>query len=398
MKSRFYKLAVLACLLSPAVSGMSLYDMAPPIGIPETYALRYTANVGVGYDDNVNSSSINKTGSVVLRAGLGASGADNESVDKVSYNAHVGASWYAKKANSSDANWFSDTSLGASLSHAFGGGSVYSTNISLGYKPEPDYSNGISAARSQGDCFNWSWTNSYSRPIDSRWAWNASLSTSGNIYSESDYRTDNRQYLSGGLGLSYKSGDRVTYGLNASYKYDFREYGYDSDNVYLTLSVNRSIDAISSCSLSLGTQMKRVDGNDASWYPTVRAAYNRSLAEGLSCSLYVSLDNENIDTYSRTANANYFSDLTWRVGANFTYRLSPLVSFYTGGSLISQNYSRGTNGLQNRDCVTWQAHVGMGYVFTESLRGDLRYGFTQANRDGGDYDRQTVDCSLVYTF
>lgn len=396
MKSFAYKSLAVAGILSSSSWGMSLYDTAPFVGIPESYAIRYTANVGVGYDDNVNSTKDNRKGSMYYNIGVGASYADNESVDKLSYNAHLGATIYAKNANSSDQKFFSDSSLGVNFSHGFAGGSVYSAGLSLRYMPEPDYANGISAARSQGDCFTWNVTNSYAEPIDSRWGWSASCSYSGTTYTTTSYRYDNRQYISGSLALHYKESQRRTYSLTGSYRDELREYGLDSQSVYLLAGVNQAIDSISSFSVNVGAQYKIIEG-DNSLYPSFRMGYNRMLAEGLSARMYASYDNENVDSYIYRS-GNYRSSETWRVGMDFSYRLSPMVTFFFGGSLYNANYQSGTNGLPDSNRITWNLNAGIGYQFTESLVGRLSYNYTQANKEAGDYYRNRITGSLTYTF
>ena len=57
MKSVFYKSLLLAGVFAPAAAAFSLFDSAPSIGVPESYAVRYNAYLNVGYNDNVHQSS-----------------------------------------------------------------------------------------------------------------------------------------------------------------------------------------------------------------------------------------------------------------------------------------------------------------------------------------------------
>ena len=389
------KSLVLCGVLSPAAMALSLYDTAPPIGLPESHAVRYTASMSAGYDDNLNSTSgSDRKGGGFIRFGVGASYADYESVDKVNYSAHIGGTLYNKTAQGTDQRLFSDIGLSGSLTHSFSAASVYSLHASLSYRPEPDYANGISAARTQGDCLNWSVSNAYSQSIDSRWSWTATAGYSGNIYSNSVYQVDDRQYVNTGLSLNFRYSSLTTYSANASYRYDLRRYGFDSENLYLTGTVSRSIDAVSSFSLTAGAQVKFIDGQCKA-YPNLRGAYRRTLSEGLSVSAYVSFDNENVDTYNRQG--NYRSNETWRVGTDFQYRFSPKVSFSFGASLLSSSYSDGTNGLGNRERTTWTAHVGMSYAFTSSLSGNVNYNYTRQS-GAYDYHRNVVSAGVSYAF
>lgn len=395
MKSSILKALALAGICTPAAFALSLYDTAPPIGLPESHAVKYSANLSAGYDDNLNSSKNNREGGGFVRFGVGASYADYESVTRVTYNAHIGGTLYDNDANGTNEKLFSDISLSGSLAHSFTPGSTYSLSANVSYKPEPDYENGISAARVQGDCLNWSISNAYSQAIDARWSWSVNASYSGNVYSEPTYQYDDRQYVSTGASLSYKYSTLTSYSLSTSYRYDLRRAGLDSENLYVTLGVNSSISPVSSISLSLGTQTKFIDGG-SSVYPNVRFGYNRKLTEGLSMSAYASYDNENVDTYAG-GNSNYLSNATWRAGLTSTYRFSPKVSFNFDVSLINANYEDGTYGLQNSDRMTWSATAGMSYSFTPSLTGSLRYTYT---RQTGTYDyyRNVMSAGLTYSF
>lgn len=394
MKSSILKALALAGLCVPASYALSLYDTAPPIGLPESHAVKYNANLSMGYDDNLNSSQYDREGGGFVKFGVGASYADHESVTHISYNAHIGGTLYDNDANGTKDKLFSDMSLSASLTHSFTPGSTYSLRVSASYKPEPDYENGISASRSQGDCLNWSVSNAYSQAIDARWSWTLTAGYSGNIYSNSEYQYDDRQYINTGLSLGYKYSPLTSYSLSTSYRYDFRRVGLNSNNLYLTLGMNSSLSPNSSISITLGTQTKFIAG-ESNIYPNVRIGYNRQLTEGLSMRLYVSYDNENVDTYGGTG--NYLSNCTWRAGVATTYRLSPRVSFNLDVSLLDANYEDGTHGLKNRDRLTWTVSTGMSYMFTQSLSGNIGYTYT---RQTGYYDyyRNVVSAGLGYSF
>lgn len=394
MKRPVLKALALAGICAPASFALSLYDTAPPIGLPESYAVKYNANLSMGFDDNLNSSKTDRESGGFVNFGVGASYADYESVTHITYTAHIGGTLYDNDANGTEDKLFSDMSLTARLTHSFTPGSTYSLSVSASYKPEPDYENGISASRTQGDCLNWSISNAYSQAIDARWSWTLTAGYSGNIYSNSEYQHDDRQYLNSGLSINYKYSALTTYKLSASYRFDFRRVGLNSNNLYLTFGMDTSLSPVSSMSLTVGTQTKFIDG-ETNLYPNVRIGYNRRLTEGLSMSAYLSYDNENVDTFGGIG--NYLSNATWRVGVSSNYRLSPRVSFNLNVSLLAADYEDGTNGLSNRDRATWTASTGMTYMFTRSLSGNIRYTYT---RQTGYYDyyRNVVSAGLGYSF
>lgn len=400
MKSNFYKALLLSCGCAVNAAAISLYDAAPIVGLPESHAAKYNAYSRVGYDTNMNASTEDEEASMYVNAGVGMTYADFESVDKISYRLNLGATYYLKSSNSSGENYYADCGLSASLVHAFSSSSTYSANLTLSYSPEPDYASGISAARRQGDCLNWSFSNTYTQSIDGRWSWNANAGYSGNLYSETEYQKDDRQYLNVGAGLNYRASELLSYNANFSYRYDMRDTGYNSDNLTASVGFSRSLDPVSSCSGSIGLQTKYVH-RDTILTPTFNFNYNRRVAEGLSANVYVTLSNENVDTY-RGVGANYLSDVTWRVGTNCSYRLSPDVSFSFGISLMRSNYSKGTGRLADETNTTIVPSVGMSYNFSADLVGSLSYQYTWYDTDRrGDndgYDRHNISAGLTYSF
>lgn len=401
MKSHFYKQIILAGLCASSASAISLYDTAPMVGLPESHTAKYSMYARVGYDSNMDTQHSDETGSAFVKAGLSASFADYESVDKISYRFNLGMTHYFTSEDyHSDGGKknFADVGLTGSIVHAFNSRSTYSAAVNISYSPEPDYSSGISAARRQGECFNWSFNNSYNQSIDSRWSWNINAGYSGILYSETEYQSDDRQYWTAGAGLVYRASELLSYNVRFSYKNDQRDHGYNSDNMTLMVGFDRAIDPVSSCSVSVGVQQKFIHNKEI-LSPNIRMGYNRKAAEGFSVNSYVVLSNENVDTY-RGGNFNYLSDLTWRVGVDGVYTVSPDVSFTFGISVMWAEYSEGTHRMEDETNVSYRPHVGMNYKFTEDLVGNINYEYTlyQSDREDGDYTRHVISTGLTYTF
>ncbi|MCQ2372141.1 MAG: hypothetical protein MJ058_08860 [Akkermansia sp.] len=403
MRSMFLKALCLSALLAGGGWALSLYDTAPSIGLPVSQAVKYTLTARVGYDDNINSTHSYKQRSIYTGANLGASYADYESSTKAHYNASLGATYYLKRAYSSNQKWFSDNRVSGGITHSFSERCTNNLQASLSYQPEPDYANGMSASRAQGDCFNWSLSDSITRSIDSRWNWSLNASYTGNFYSKKVYEYDDRQYIHGGVSLSVRTSELVSYSLKLSYRKDLKKsgYGYNSDNFYATLGTNRSLTPYSSMNVDIGVQQKQIR-REKIWTPTVRAGYNRKVTEGFNLNFYISLDNENVDTY-RGSVGSYLSDPTWRLGFNGSYAWSPDLSLTFGCSYYSSSYGRGEGNLQDYNSYSVNPTIGVNFRITDSLRGNLRYTYTVSNStysqgSGSKYYRNNVSFSTTYTF
>ncbi len=394
MKTRFLSALFLGC--APAAFAISLYDTAPPVGMLQSHAIRYSAHATVGYDDNLNSSPTNQDDGFFTSLGVGASYSDQESATRISYNANLGVRVYDKSAEGSSRELFSDCSLSASLSHSFSAGSVYTTSLSVSFTPDLNLADSISAAYTQGEAFRWTWSNAYSRSIDSRWSWTASASYSGSVYTSNAYQSDDRQYLTGGLTLSYRASMLTTYGISSTFTHDFRRDGENSENVYLNLSVSHSLTPISSVYATAGTQLKCV-ASRTDLYPNLRVGYRRVISEGMNANLYLSYDNENVST-GRNASSMYLSDQTIRAGASLDYRMTHKVSFFVDASILSNEYSKHTGGAQDKSERTWVLSTGMRYMFTKNLTGLINYQFTSSDKQWGDYHRNKVSTGVSYSF
>ncbi len=400
MRSYIYKALLLTGLCAVQVRAISLYDTAPVVGLPVSHAVRYSAYARLGYDDNINSSYVDKSSSLYVNAGFNGSYADHESVDKVTYSFNLGATRYLSSGDSEGQKMYSDSNLSASLVHAFSARSTYMGSLALSYSPEPDYASGISASRQQGDCLYWSTNHSYNQSIDSRWSWNVAGGYSGNLYSETEYQRDNRQYVNCSAGLNYRASELLSYNYRFNYRYDLREYGYNSNNLTLSAGFSLALDPVSSCSGSIGLQSKLVGGKTI-LTPNINLGYNRRVSDGLSVNSYLTLSNENVDTY-RGIGASYLSDVTWRLGVNCNYRLSPDVSYMFGVSLMSSSYSKGTQRMADEKNVTINPTFGMTYRFSEQLSGNINYSYTwyetRRSGDSNGYERHNVSMGLTYTF
>lgn len=396
MKSLVYKMLMVAGVFAPAVQAYSLFDAAPAVGVPESYAIRYNAYVNVGVDDNVNSSVHNKKNGGFVRLGVGASYADYESVTKLNYRARVGAQLYNEDAHGTRDRSFTDVQINGCLTHSMDRGRQYSCSLGLTYSPEIDYSDSFARDRSYGERLNWYINNTYSHAIDERWSGNLSLGYSGDVSFDDNY--DDRQYLTVGAGMNYKASERTTYGLSTRYRYEFREVGVESESIYLNGSVSHALSPVSALFLSVGTQYKLVDGT-GDVYPDISFSYNRELAEGMSVRAYLTYSNENVMSNLKIHSDDYRSVETLRAGLRLNYVYTPRVSFNCGVVLTQADYSDSVNGTQGYDRTFWSANVGMAYKLTESTALSLDYTYyTGDTYADGDYQRNVVSAGLNYTF
>jgi len=391
--------SLITLAFSPAMA-FSLFDGAPPIGLPVSKTINYSAHLAFGWDDNINASSDNRESSPFANFSISANTSEVEAATTYTYNARLGGTLYESDANNTSDTLFADCSLTASISHQIDSTRTVSANLSLTYSPQPDYSNGISSTNVRGDVFNWDAAMSYSHSIDTRWSLSANASYSGNIYGDNKYSADNREYLSVGGSVNYVCTTLTTYSLNVSGQFDVHQVGMAANSLYISASVKTSLSPISSISVSGGIQMKNIS-DENNFYPTLDISYNRTLPEGMSLRFYVSLDNENINAYQAHI-GTYRSDAAWRTGASLTKPLTSLFIATLDFSLNSSSYTDAItqqgSTLNDKTSITVNITPSINYKITSNLSAIFTYNYTIANDDGGDYNRSKISSALSYSF
>ncbi len=401
MKLSLNRSLLAALLVSPALYAGSLYDSAPPLGLPSTHLVSYTASVSLGYDDNIDSTTVGRVGSAYTSFSVSAAASDQSNVTKYNYQVSLGGTVYDKEATGNNDRAFSNSSANLSLTHQFDARSSYSASININYSLEPNYADGMSAAQRQGNALAWSLSNSYSRTLDPRWSWTATAGYSGTIYDNKDYSTDDREYVSLSAVTSYKHSTLTSYRGTVSTSYDIRTHGLDSSNIRTLLGIESSLSDYSSVSFDFGAQFKFIDGG-LDVYPNAKGSYRYKHTDDITSNIYLSLSNENTDTYRNVSNeysADYLSNMTLRLGAQMTQRFYGRFNGSCGVDLMNSSYSEGTTKeLKDEDRVTTNLRAGISYSITQDLRSSINYTYTLANNDAGDYYRNNISASLTYTF
>ncbi len=383
----------------PAAGAFSLFDTAPPIGLPESSPVRWGVSLSAGYDTNVNAvrrSNPQYKESSFVRFGISSSYSDQDSLTSLAYQLSLGGTLYTENVPGSSNQLMSNSSLSLSLTRRFDSTLSYITNNSLSYTPEPDYATGISAANRQGEAFNYSTSHTISKALDARWSLASTLSYSGVTYSNKEYRHDDRNYLSFSESATFRANTRTSYSLTASAQMVDRDTGLDARNIYLNGGINHSLSPISSCNLTIGAQMKNQDDVRDEWSPTLNAGYTRTVAGRLNINSYIALSNESVGTYR--SGRNYASDQCWRMGVRCSQPVTHVISISYGASAIFNHYSMGQGGLPTDSEATYNLNVGLTLRHTSKLSSSLSYAYTHGRTWENKYARNVWTYSISYSF
>lgn len=405
MKSYFYKSLLLSGVCATVGGAYSLYDTAPMVGLPESYKIKYSATVRVGYDSNVNWSYRNEDESPYVNASVSARYADMESVNKLSYDVKLGITQYTDiDDNSTAAETRADCSISASMVHAFDAVNTLSSSLYATYSPQPDYADGYSPAYCMGDMLSLSQVNVFSHALDSRWSLTGTLAFRMISYSESAEQSDNRYYIEAGVGARYKESSIMTYKAVLSYTRELREEGYDSDRYVATVGFQRALDPFSSLGGDIGVAA-RVYSQDTIFSPCGKMSYNRKLTEGLNAQAFVSYADENAGSYTNYGGGSqtYLENKTVRFGSRFSYVLSPDVTYSFGASYIITDRSKASRGARSYTCDRYEVFAGLDYAFTRQLRGTIKVSYSDLSREYDGYgedssNRWDISTGVTYTF
>ncbi len=392
----------LALLFSAgAASAFTLYDAAPALSLPESHAIRYSFNINVGYDSNINSSSVNEKGSLTSSASLGASYSEVESLLQVNYDLRLGFTVYQEDADGLDENLFSNSSLTASVKYQVDSRNRVSGSLYMNFSPDQNYGTLLTAPNRQGDVLFWTLSGDLSHTIDSRWSANGGFNTSGVMYTQGSFDIDDRQYASVNTSLSYAYTTLTSLSLNLSGRFDFRTTGLDSENIYLTASLNSSLSPVSSISANLGLQNKYI-ADESYLYPNMRVSYNHRFRDDLGVQFFASFDNENVGTarhYNASDIASYLSDAAWRLGVSTSYRLFDRQTITFSCEYMHSTYTEAENNLlADSTQINIVFRVGTSWRLTPSSSLSLNYSYSTANEDAGDYDRHYINMGYSYSF
>lgn len=405
MKSYFYKSLLLSGVCATMGGAYSLYDTAPMVGLPESYNIKYSASLRVGYDSNVNWSYRNADESPYVNASIGAKYADMESVNKLNYSVRLGFTYYTGiDDNSTAAETRGDCMVSADIVHAFDSANTLSSSLYATYSPQPDYADGYSPAYCIGDMLSLSQVNVYSHALDSRWSLNANLAFRMVTYTESEEQSDNRYYIEAGVGARYRESSIMTYKFDLSYTRELRKEGLDSDRYVATIGFQRALDPFSSLGGDIGVAA-RVYPQDTIYSPCGKISYNRKLSEGLNARVYASYADENAGSYTSfgSGSQTYLKNQTVRFGARISYILSPDVTYSFGAAYIITDRSEASRGARPYTCDRYEISAGLDYAFTSQLRGSISVSYSDLSReyDGlaeESSDRWNVSAGVTYNF
>lgn len=369
--------------LSSVVSAQSLFVEDPNEDTESSLPLRYTASVGVGYNDHFTSNSSRAaTNSAYINASLGADYATY--TPRTSWN--VGASLTANKYldDSSGDGVYYNGRLNFNLNHRLSERTRYVNSTYFNYGIEPNYSYSFAPNRTPSEHLYYVTDHA----IGHRWT--ARLATyTGVKVSGVNYR-----------GSIDAGNDRLTYGVYNNFRYSVSpqsvltaDFAYnkneasgsssDSTGITAAIGLEHKLSRSSYFTGRVGTTYRDVDDGRSGYYnPYVNLALTNRINNNLTVKTYARYGIENYGT-SQGVNT-YDTNQSLRIGASATYMVSPKLSLNAGVNYIRTDFSDGRNAstgsaVSGYDQSLINPYVGFTYKLKENVSINGSYYYTKSD-------------------
>lgn len=400
MKSLFYT-SLLAVGMISCANAQSLYGLLDPSNTEETIPLKYRVSASLGYDDNVNATSTHKQSSAFARFGVGATMANWDPRTQYAFDVSLGGIFYLKKMKFGTDQVMSDSTARFSLVHNIDSTLRYAASLGVSYRPEPDYDSGITVGSRAGEYLLAYFNNSISKAWTERFSTTTGFSVSTLQYFDSIAEVDNRDYYRLFQSFRYKATPRTAYSINWTGEYVDRRRGSDSQSNFVTLGWEYAVAPNTTIIAKVGPQFKHTNFSGTDTYLFAHVVLSHKITDRAAIAVFFRHENESTNTYQ--SSRNYASNETYRAGVSGSYKLNHLWTARLGLNLINCNYSKGQDGLPDKDSTTWNCSAGLSYQATQNLLLRLDYSYTHGKNASyyeydNKYDRNRYALSAVYTF
>ncbi len=386
-------------------SAQSLFDLAPDLAEEDSFPLRWSAGVGVGYDDNATplSGAADKNSTLFANAYVGASLLNNTPQTTTEFFARVGVIHYFDDLDTAAFDVEETTpelGLGFNWTNRISERLRFVSRNYVRFERQPDFTVGNITASQIGSYLSWSSENAIGYRWTDRLATYTGFTLSGIDYEESGIAND---VFSWSIHNQFRYQLSQASVLTFTTRYtesDVDGTSRDSENIFLLAGIEHRLSPNSVFTLNAGAQLRDIDGGDSSSSPYVEAAIRSQINENFRVRGYVRYG---IEDYNRFLNGNVFDDSeTLRVGFRGDYRVSQSLSLNAGVNYIQNSYTERVGGGPDVDEDLLNLYVGFALRVADgvSVVGGYNYEDFSSDLAGADrdYDRNRFNLGLNAEF
>ena len=390
-----YKFPLLAIASVSVASAQGLFSTSSDSTLTDQSAVRTTASIRVGYDDNLNpigSEDQGEESSPFISANLRTSYAEVRSNASLSAYADLGFITYFED-DIADDNIVPVTNLGLSLGYSLNDRIKLSSNNTLTHGLEPDYERSFANDRRAGQFTSYSTYNEIGVRWSQRFGTKHGFGIQGAEYerAQGDY-----QHISFRNSLRYRLNDRTV--LKGAYTFGLRP-DTDTNSHRYVVGFEHSLSERTGVDFSIGgNTLVRDNGFDRTTV-FVNGAVSHTASDRLNFRGYVRYGLD--DIFTNLGDDIFEARETLRLGLNFNYTLNRKVSYNGGISAVSTNYIESTTNGSDQNTWLYNINLGMRYSLSDNLTATFNYNFTQSLSDDIDvfeYKRNRYSVGLEYAF
>jgi len=384
---KIIKYTVAAVLLSGVSHAQGLFDVNPNEIEEESLPLTYNANLGFGYDDNVNPASAGpERSSSYLKGSIGANLVVRNEQTSWDINAAVTATNYFEEVR--DDKTVYSANLAFNLNHRISDRLRYVTRNFFNYGLDLNTFYGPITSREINEYTYFSTDNALG------YRWTERLATyTGIAYSIVDYDGSSRDVSRYTFYNQFRYTLSEISVLTAAIRYNISDYDTtDKDRVTLSVGLERALSDTSSVVFNVGAQF----AESTSAYGSL--SYINKINTQLKARVFARYSQEDTDTV--IAGDRYEDKTAFRFGAAADYILSPELTFTIGGNYTMSNYE-GATTLADGDWTLFNVYVGATYSINSNLSVRVSANHTTSDSTvipNRDYDRNRYELGLNYSF
>lgn len=415
LKNMKIKLVTGAILLGSLglASAQGLYDLAPNDEAQESSPISWSAGVSYNYDNNVTPTVVAgspgyKEDASSISAYVGASMVNITSMSTYSIVARVGANTYLDSPSAAgvdDVNY--QARLGLNWSHNVSERLRFSSNNSLAFELEPDYSYGYASDRQFEEYLYYSSNNSVGYRWTERFATYTSLGISGLVY-DSVGSANDRTNFSFNQQFRYTVSEKTNWTLDYGHTWSSASgTASDSGNHVITAGIEHRFSPYSVLVLKAGAQIRSVNGGADTTSPYFNAAIRTQVNEQFRVSIFARYSVEDYGTSFPTY--TYDSNRTLRSGVTASYVVSPRLTMNAGANLLLNNMGDGRlvpsgTSRSDADIELINLYLGCSLKLSDRIYATASYNWTDSNSSGAasipgrTYNRSVVSVGLGMQF
>lgn len=383
---------IASLVIASSASAQGLLEVAPRSVDRDSIPLTFTVGSEVGWDSNVNNTSVNEQDSVYVSGNVGAEYANNNERTSMVIGASGGVFYYFDQIPERDDTLYNGR-LSFYVSHAVSERLRITNNAYVSYEIEPDYVIGESLSR-RSDQYFYAFENlSIAYDLTDR-----ITSTTGGSVSYITYEDDGvsttEDRITYGLSQNFRYGLDENLGLNATYRFSYTDYesGTATTSHKALIGLDYSLDEQTTAVFRAGAEFRLSDDYGDSTRPYFEGALTRNVTDVLTFSWLHRLGFEDSELQQGVTTSRY----AYRTSMSVRYQMTEKLSLSTSGVYSYADL----DGPRGRTDHIYSASLGLSYALTRALNLGVGYSFNMVDSDVEfrEFDRHRVNASISASF